>query len=171
MKVKVSGINGLNKFTNILNNISSIDKLLDKIVDIVAIQGAMILTKNYSNTEIKGEIPQVSVDNQGRVAFIDASGKDVMFIEFGTGTKGQESNYQGNFPENGVPITGKWEYNYPSKFKKVNKQGRIYWTFMDSNGNFINSQGQSCGQQIFDTARELETIIPQIVKQVLDKEF
>lgn len=175
MATTIIGLDSLNRFMKKCNVVKDVDSLLAKIVLEVARLGDEILTNMYYDSVLPrdNEIPSVSYNIiNANQAEIITSGKSVMFIEFGTGTIGKNSGYKGILPTDGVPITGGWKYNYDSESKKTNKQSGIYWTyFSESKGNYVSSKGQVSGQQIFNTARDLERLIPQIAKDILDKEF
>lgn len=74
--------------------------------------------------------PSINVEFEphGRTATIYAKGNAVAFFEFGTGEYAR-GTYQGNLPQSGVPITGKWEYYYDSEHKTENKYGVKGWTW------------------------------------------
>lgn len=50
----------------------------------------------------------------------------VAYMEFGIGEKGK-GTYPGELPKKGVPLTGAWEYHYPSNKKITTKSGKRGW--------------------------------------------
>ena len=62
----------------------------------------------------------VSYENGGTLATIFAHGKAVAFFEFGTGEVGRGTYPDTTkLPSSDVPITGGWEYYYPSEAKQT----------------------------------------------------
>lgn len=61
--------------------------------------------------------PNLYVIQRGNTAFLVANGEDVAFIEYGTGIVGLNNKHPEPLKK-GVPITGVWQYFYPSPYKE-----------------------------------------------------
>lgn len=172
------------RFLTKLNVIRNADKLNNEIINAVANRGVEILNGFYGSIENNQERPIVNLEIQDNYARIIAQGEDVMFIEFGTGSVGFYSNYPSDkLPQSRVPITGNWQYNYINPLGKeyLDKDGNTYqigFKILSKSGkvkgwkhNGVFTRGFASGQQIFNTARQLEIEIPNIVKQILNREL
>lgn len=70
----------------------------------------------------------VSYENHGSRATIFANGNAVAFFEFGTGEVGRGTYPSESYlPSSGVPITGDWEYYYPSEAKATVNGVKGWW--------------------------------------------
>lgn len=70
----------------------------------------------------------VSYENHGSTATIFANGNAVAFFEFGTGEVGRGTYPSETYlPSSGVPITGDWEYYYPSDAKATVNGVKGWW--------------------------------------------
>ena len=70
----------------------------------------------------------VSYENHGSTATIFANGDAVAFFEFGTGEVGRGTYPSETYlPSSGVPITGDWEYYYPSDAKATVNGVKGWW--------------------------------------------
>jgi hypothetical protein len=70
----------------------------------------------------------VSYENHGSTATIFANGNAVAFFEFGTGEVGRGTYPSESYlPSSGVPITGDWEYYYPSEAKATVNGVKGWW--------------------------------------------
>jgi hypothetical protein len=93
------------------------------------------------------------------ISRVVAEREGLAYIEFGTGRVGQQSNYPNDkLPQSGVPITGNWEYYYPSEHK-ITKDGEEGWML---GSNFV--KGQSAGMQMYRTSQRLRQEISSIIK-------
>lgn len=178
-------LSGLKRFQKRLEALKNINSIAEKLVQRAATRGAEILENKYDLINTGNEMPDVTTEITGKSAKIIASGKDVMFEEFGTGTVGRDSVYPGNLPTETIRFTSGgiqkstngWEYYYlPSSAKHTSLSGRKVWKVPKGvTGDEINEWGYTSGQksqhQIFDTARELEKEIPQIFSKILDEEL
>lgn len=169
-------LSGLKRFQARLQKLKNLDTIAEKIVQRTAAHGGEILESKYSMINTGNETPTVDVRINRTTAQITASGKDVMFEEFGTGYIGLHSNYRGNLPTSGVPVTTAWEYYYDNpKTKRVVGGRRGWFVPKEVTGQGIDSMGFTEGMpsqhQIFDTARELEVEIPNIARTVLNEEL
>ena len=70
----------------------------------------------------------VSYENHGTTATIFANGNAVAFFEFGTGEIGRGTYPSESYlPASGVPITGDWQYYYPSDAKATVNGVKGWW--------------------------------------------
>jgi len=160
MNIKLTGFDTL---ISKLGRIIDIDK---DIVNNVADKCVEIANSEY--VTIKPNIGKENISENVSRVFSEASG--LSFEEYGTGTRGQQTEHP-NLPQSGVPITGNWQYNYPSNFKKLNKQGGIYWTYKKEDGTFVSSIGQKSGQQMYNTSIKIQKEIPTIVQNILKRKL
>lgn len=167
MSVTVTGWAEFNQFVKETKKFSadlSSKKFERKLLVKICTEAKNHLQVLYANRDSTQDPPSVSITYiTERSAVIECEGDDVMFIEFGTGTIGERSGYQGDFPDSGVPITGTWVYNYPSTAKKTMSSGAIMWRVPDKSlwsTQYINKAGWSRGtpsfHQIYDTAIWIE---------------
>lgn len=163
------------KFSNALNSHTFEQELL------IAIGKAakLYLEAQYMGIDSTQQVPTVDVIyDSPTTATLVASGNDVMFIEFGTGTEGLKNSYPDVLPNADVPITGNWVYNYPSSAKIYAKSGAVVWRVPDQSkwgSSYVNQKGYTKGipsfHQIYDTAVWLETFIPDIFEQLMRKYY
>jgi len=162
---------GTKKFSKALNTKSFEQLLLKKICE----EARDYLVVSYTTVYSDQERPRVSIDyTSNTTATLTSEGEDVMFIEFGTGTEGERSAYKGDLPQTGVPITGNWQYNYPSRYKRMSKRGTIMWRIGDRalwGSTWVNAGGWTRGipsqHQIYDTCVYIEKIMPTILETVM----
>lgn len=143
------------------NNISSFVKKLKKlskeaprtIAQMVAKKGEEIAKKQYASNSTGVQVGIVDADKNGN-AQVWAEGKGLFYLEYGTGVKGEQSNYKGNlnFPisftssyiRDGRPVhitLKKWTYYYAYRHKpKLNR---------------VKHEGHRAYAQMFNTAQEL----------------
>lgn len=148
-------LSGLNNFKNKVESFRSLDgKLVNTIADEIASAGVTIAQGEYSGHS------SISVNktkaSQGRASVV-AKGKNVAYLEFGTGAYA-DGTYEGNLPQIGVPITGKWEYYYDSEHK-TEKNGVKGWNW---GKQFLS--GKPAGNQMYRTSRLLRGKVKSIFK-------
>lgn len=150
-------LKGLESFRNKLQRYSNINaSLTNQVAEEVAKRGEQIAREEYAG------LSKVNVTHEtmGRgMSRVVSEREGLAYIEFGTGRVGQQSNYPNeNLPQSGVPITGNWEYYYPSEHK-VTKDGEEGWMLGSS---FV--KGQSAGMQMYRTSQRLRNEMANIVK-------
>jgi len=112
-----------------------------ELVDLGAIATAELLNS------IEHEVMYTDGGNKG---VIFSNCKWACFVEFGTGVMGEGS------PHPSLP----WAYD-------INNHGEAGWTYFDENeGRFRWTKGMPSRPFMFNTARELERIAPEIAKGV-----
>lgn len=149
-----------NELDEFYKRIKSIDsgKLVEKMVDALAERGKEIADNEYNGINVNLYIENVGKGERNLVA----SGKGLAYIEYGTGTVGEESNYQGNLPteprifesRGATQTTDGWEYNY---YKKQHSD----------KPNLKDWKGFKAQAQMFNTATQLEKEAVDICKQVI----
>lgn len=157
-------LTGLNSFKKKLENYANINaRFTNSVAEEVAKRGVQIAQEEYLG------IDKVFVTYKklsGGRSQVIAEKKGLSYIEFGTGDVGKESDYPTkNLPMQGVPITGNWEYYYPSESKKT-IDGKRGW-FLGS--NFIT--GRAAGMQMYKTSKRLRNEMINIVKNKIRSEF
>ena len=150
-------LKGLESFKNKLQKYSNINaSLTNQVADEIAKRGEQIAREEYSG------LSKVNVSREtlgGGASRVIAEREGLSYIEFGTGRVGQQSNYPTEkLPQSGVPITGNWEYYYPSEHK-VTKDGEEGWMLGSS---FV--KGKSAGMQMYRTSQRLRNEMANIVK-------
>lgn len=162
---------GLNRFISKVKAFKDINAISENLAKKIAMNGVEKLENKYNAMTTDNERPIVYAEIESKTARIVASGKDVMFEEFGTGRVGEQSNYEGNLPTSGIPITGAWQYYYPSKAKTIVDGQEGWYVPFGVSGQNVDEKGFTTGMksqhQIFDTARELEKEIPDIFSKLL----
>ena len=150
-------LKGLESFKNKLQRYSNINAgLTNQVADEIAKRGEQIAREEYSGLSKVNVSRETLGSGASRVI---AEREGLSYIEFGTGRVGQQSNYPNEkLPQSGVPITGNWEYYYPSEYK-VTKDGEEGWMLGSS---FVT--GQSAGMQMYRTSQRLRNEMANIVK-------
>jgi hypothetical protein len=151
---------GFKKIDGFLDKISSED-MRNKIANEIAKKGAEFAVEEYSGENVVVSTNEAS-DGKAKIV---AQGQEVAYIEFGTGEEGR-ATYPGILPSVGVPLTGSWQYYYPSKHKRTLKDGTLGW--------FHNKKfhiGRKAGACMWRTAIDLRKDAIAIAKGVIKKEM
>ena len=153
-------LKGLNNFRSKLQRYSNINtSLTNQVAEEVAKRGEQIAREEYAGHSKVNVTHETMGSGMSRVV---AERDGLAYIEFGTGRVGEQSNYPTEkLPQSGVPITGNWEYYYPSEHK-VTKDGEEGWMLGSS---FV--KGQSAGMQMYRTSQRLKNEMASIVKNKL----
>lgn len=151
---------GLNNFKEKLQKYSSLNaSFTNQVAEEVARVGEQIAREEYAG------ISKVNVTHEkmGRgMSRVVAEREGLAYIEFGTGRPGEQSNYPADkLPQQGVPITGNWDYYYDSEHKTT-KDGVEGWMWGKS---FI--KGRPAGMQMYRTSQRLKHEMANIVKNKL----
>lgn len=143
------------------------------------------INENYDNSSFQEENGDRSVEankNDGHYK-VTVKGSQVLYTEFGTGTEGERHPH---------PDKGKYNlnpYNYatkehggtirlnPDKNTNASKEGipveEWYWTYTDSSGNKVYTQGVPAGMQVYNavnsTKKHSKEISKRKVADVLSK--
>lgn len=166
--------NDLGKFAEKLKNLQTQD-LADKVLDKVLEKGEKLARNQYAINDdgtvinSKGDTVQssitVSSSKQGNTGKITSNGKQVAYLEFGTGITGEKSNYEGVLPKDPISFTDAsgqhwttqgWQYAYRNK-----QQPERYPEPFN---------GQEARMQMFNTAKELREYIKTDLAKDIRKE-
>lgn len=164
--------NDLERFAEKLKHYKAQGDLADKVLDKVLEQGEKIARKQYDisdkgtvinkkGDEVESSI-KISSSKDGTTGKIIANGSQIAYLEFGTGTNGENKMYEGNLPTEPIIFTdnsGKvwttqgWQYAYRNKQEPEKYP--------------IPFKGQEPKMQMFNTAKELR----EYIKNDLAKEI
>ena len=90
------------------------------------------------------------------IGLIYAGAWYAVYVEFGTGLIGSNSPHP-------TPEVANWQYD-------MNKHGEMGWVFLDeSDGTYHWTQGFASRPFMYNTARQLEMLIPKIAKEVFNQ--
>lgn len=151
----------LNRFREKLQKYASLNtEFASQVVEEVAKRGEQIAKEEYADHSSINVSHETISKNSARVV---AQGEGIAYMEFGTGRVGENSHYPTeNLPKSGVPITGNWEYYYPSEHKAT-KDGEEGWYA----GNGAFNRGQKASMQMYRTSQRLKNEMANIVKNKL----
>lgn len=163
IKVKKIAID-LNDINNLITSLktlsSDMKKLPNEICQEVAELGKEYLDIEYSQANVDQTIDVSSINTSIRQTNngyqIIASGKDVIYEEFGTGEYGESQPH----PEKGKYTSLKKYNSGPFVSTHINKYGRHYWFYKGY------SEGNPSGAEMYNTARFLKN---KGIKDVLEK--
>lgn len=159
MKVDRSG---LENFTKKVKSYSGLDqRFVNGIASEIVEQGRVIAQAKYGDKKVEVSTTPV-VGGKGQIV---ATGKHIAYMEFGTGIEGEGTYPEDNLPKSGVPITGKWEYYYPSEFKDTVNGQKGWWT---GAGHRQFVKGKAAGKQMYETSVELKEKMVEIAKQKIE---
>lgn len=157
MGIKITK-NTLGNFQNKILN-QDFDSLVNNLANAIAERGVEIAKEKFGSESV--QVYKTEANNG--TASIIASGKQVAYIEFGTGIMG-DGTYPGKLPPKSRTIkfysrgnnqeTKGWEYNY---FKKQHMKS----------ANVKDWKGHQAFAPMFYTGRQLRQEIPQIVKDTI----
>ena len=132
----------------------------DKIVKDMANLVKQEVSNNLASTPYKdgNNDAEAYSEIDGNRAEAGMRGSQVVYDEFGTGTKGENSPH----PEKGkFSLKG---YNTGPKIK-VSKKGELFWIYKDEKGELIRTQGIPAGKQVFNASIMLKGRKLQIIKE------
>ena len=161
-------LKGLNNFRSKLQKFATINSnFTTEVADEIARRGQEIAISEY--TGLNGVNVSYETIGGGKSRVV-AQGEQIAYIEFGTGRVGEQSKYPTDkLPKEGVPITGQWEYYYPSQYKRTSKttgdEGWYHKFEGDDKARF--TKGQSAGMQMYRTSQRLKNEMASIVKNKL----
>lgn len=108
----------------------------------------------------------VEFEPHGTTATIYAKGNAVAFFEFGTGEYAK-GTYQGELPQSGVPLTGKWEYYYKSEHKGE-RNGIKGWFLDEEKIRFV--KGNKAEAEMWETSQYIREQAHLIFREYFQKE-
>lgn len=122
--------NDLENFKTKLLRLNKQNSLVTSLAEKIAKKALEILTTKYAGFDAV-----INVEISEGIVRLSVQGKQVAFDEFGTGTLGEGSSYEGNLPTQliefespkGIPQkTQGWQYNYRNKqYGTKALQGRV----------------------------------------------
>lgn len=157
-------LRGLNNFRNKLQRHANASSQPARLVaEHIAKQGEQFAREEYAGVQ------GVSVyhESNGATSRVVAEGEGLAYIEFGTGRVGEQSKYPNEkLPKQGVPITGQWEYYYPSQYKRTSKTtGEEGWYHkFEGEEDARFTKGQSAGMQMYRTSQRLRNYMATQLK-------
>ena len=171
MELSSQSINSLIKnLENFKKDIKQADK---KIVDELCKIGLQEIQQNYASTPYKDGNDDVGFFITGSNAHkkVGASGTQVLYNEFGTGTEGA------NIPHPKKGEFGLRGYNTGTTIRQNNREnsnatnngipvGGLYWTYMDGSIKKY-TQGIPAGKQVYLAAKTIEKQKKKIIKKVV----
>jgi len=163
----------INAFEDMLNNLDSfIDDAMKEIVS----KGNTFLDAQYVSRVKDPNITDISTDwrKNDNEYVIEATGKDVIYEEFGTGDRGEESphpnksKYDLNDYNSGTFIMSVEDIGNQDLLDLLKSEGITsgkYWKY-HKNGQTYLTQGVPAGQEMWDTRNYLiKEVIPKIGKK------
>lgn len=106
----------------------------------------------------------VTSQKGGAVFAVVADSSHAVFVEFGTGSKGEDKPYPYPLPE-GVS----WDYNVGKTIRKNPVTGTYYWFYPGKDGKWHYTEGMPSRPFLFNTAMELCQIIEKTAKEIFSK--
>lgn len=167
----------------LINRLEGFKKRLDeadaKIVDELSNLGLQEIEQNYASTPYKDGNDDVNffITGTEKKKKVGASGSQVLYNEFGTGTEGENSPHpqKGEFGLNAYNSgrTIRQNNNANSSASRLGiPTGGLYWTYMDGNVKKY-TQGIPAGKQVYMASnvikREKNRIIKKVVGDALSK--
>ena len=156
--LSVSGLDNVIKKLELLK--TGLQQANEKIVDDMSNFIKDEVSNNLAATTYKdgNEDAKPYIEKKGKKAKAGMQGTQVLYDEFGTGTKGQESPH----PEKGK--FGLNAYNSGKKIK-VSKNGDLFWVYKNKSGELIKTNGIPAGKQVFNASIMLKGRKQQIIKK------
>lgn len=154
-------LKGLNNFKGKLQKYANLNVgFTNQVAEEIAKRGELIAQEEYAG------MSKVTVTHEsmgGGASRVVAERDGLSYIEFGTGHIGEQSNYPKNkLPQQGVPITGSWDYYYLPSKHKTTKNGEEGWMWGKT---FV--KGRPAGMQMYRTSQRLKNEMAVIVKKKL----
>lgn len=124
-----------------------------QIADLDAIFTGELIQSLHS--EYKGSTPY------GAVFAVVADSSHAVFVEFGTGQRGEDKPYPYPLPE-GVS----WDYNVGKTIRQNPVTGRYFWFYPGQDGKWHYTEGLPSRPFMYLTSMELIREVPKIAKEV-----
>ena len=177
--LSVKGIEKLKK--DLLEYKAGLNKKLELLVELLAKKGVEIAKAKIVGYDavFTGELlSSIKSVNGGRtgdkcIFYIVADSKHAAWVEFGTGQLGMEEPYPYNFP-NGVS----WEYNTGQTIQQATEDifvkgelyieaGDYFWVYIgESDGKLHITKGMPSRPFMYETALELQLLVPKLAKEI-----
>ena len=171
IKVKLS-IDDLN---NVIKDLKSLSKQFNTLNDTISKELAEAtkyqLEQNYSMLPYVGSegTPSFGVKVEGHSYKVYASGKSVIYEEFGTGDKGQSSPYP--IPQSDFGLKG---YNTGETIRRADRMSAehgikdgMYWTYWDGT-KWVYTQGIPSGKFMYNTSEWLRSNYKDLIQKKVD---
>lgn len=144
--------NDLSSFLSKLKNATGKDSV-NNFAEIVADEGLKIAEQEYSGRNV---ILKKTKAKNGEIS-ITAEGKGLFYLEYGTGVKGEQSNYQGDL---------NFDIDFTSAYKIDGKNVRVHlnkWTYYYAYRHTpqlskTKYEGHEAYAQMFNTAQKLRKL-------------
>lgn len=155
------------------------DKLMDiaarAIVDDLANFGLKKMKNIYNNNNFTTSAPMdFSITGTEYEKTVAMSGEQALYEEFGTGTMGEENPHplKGDFNLNPYN-SGKTIRPVSNKLAKETpfKEGELYWTYHDSTGQKVYTQGIPAHKEVYDSLQATIKKAPSVVKKRTEQVF
>ncbi len=103
----------------------------------------------------------VTSQKGGAVFAVVADSSHAAFVEFGTGSKGEDKPYPYPLPE-GV----NWDYNVGKTIRQNPVTGTYYWFYPGEDGKWHYTEGMPSRPFMYNTAMELMQIVVKTAKEI-----
>lgn len=144
----------------------TLDTKIEMVVSKMAERGVEIskrLLEGYDGVLTADLLNSIHKERRGdTIACVVADSDHAIFVEFGTGQKGEESPYKYGFPD-GVS----WEYNVGETIFEI-KDGQYGWYYPNDRGGWSLTQGMPSRPFMYETALELPNLIREVAKEIFD---
>lgn len=100
----------------------------------------------------------------GAIFAVVADSSHAVFVEFGTGQRGEDKPYPYPLPE-GVS----WDYNIGKTIRQNAVTGRYYWFYPGQDGKWHYTEGMPARPFMYLTSVELIREVPKIAKEIFGK--
>lgn len=127
-----------------------------QIADLDAIFTGELIQSLHS--EYKGSV------QYGAIFAVVADSSHAVFVEFGTGQRGEDKPYPYPLPE-GVS----WDYNVGKTIRQNPVTGRYFWFYPGQDGKWHYTEGMPSRPFLHNTSMELLREIPKIAKEIFSK--
>lgn len=97
----------------------------------------------------------------GAIFAVVADSSHAVFVEFGTGQRGEDKPYPYPLPE-GVS----WDYNVGKTIRQNAVTGRYYWFYPGQDGKWHYTEGMPARPFMYLTSMELIREVPKIAKDI-----
>lgn len=107
--------------------------------------------------------------DEGRIGVINASGEYCVYLEFGTGVKGQSSPHpDSDWETEASRLTGGKYTGYLSgKHIFTTKDGRVGWLYPGDDGKLHFTEGIDSQHYMYDTLLYLRSKVAEVAKEAL----
>ncbi len=100
----------------------------------------------------------------GAIFAVVADSSHAVFVEFGTGQRGEDKPYPYPLPE-GVS----WDYNVGKTIRQNPVTGRYFWFYPGQDGKWHYTEGMPARPFMYLTSMELIREVPKIAKEIFGK--